>query len=148
MYAHSMHQYWAGMHTLLSVQCKLQWRHNEYDGASIHQPHDCLPDGLFRRRSRKASKLRLTGLCEWGFHRRPVNSLHKGPVTRKMFPFDDVIMITEGICVFIQRLTGTNIPTFWVLRYFATPHRQFDSLSPGDVCGFGFECIILKRNYK
>ena len=27
-----------------------------------------------------------------GIHRGPVNSLHKGPVTRKMFPFDDVIM--------------------------------------------------------
>ena len=29
-----------------------------------------------------------------GIHRRPMNSLHKGPVTRKMFPFDDVIMCT------------------------------------------------------
>ena len=28
----------------------------------------------------------------WGIHRWPVNSLHKWPVTRKMFPFDDVIM--------------------------------------------------------
>ena len=28
-----------------------------------------------------------------GIHRWPVNSPHKGPVTRKMFPFDDVIMI-------------------------------------------------------
>ena len=27
-----------------------------------------------------------------GIHRGPVNSPHKGPVTRKMFPFDDVIM--------------------------------------------------------
>ena len=27
-----------------------------------------------------------------GIHRSPVNSPHKGPVTRKMFPFDDVIM--------------------------------------------------------
>ena len=27
-----------------------------------------------------------------GIHRLPVNSPHKGPVTRKMFPFDDVIM--------------------------------------------------------
>ena len=27
-----------------------------------------------------------------GIHRRPGNSLHKGPVTWKMFPFDDVIM--------------------------------------------------------
>ena len=31
-----------------------------------------------------------------GIHREPVNSPHKGPVTRKMFPFDDVIM--NGIC--------------------------------------------------
>ena len=28
-----------------------------------------------------------------GIHRWPVNSPHKGPVSRKMFPFDDVIMI-------------------------------------------------------
>ena len=27
-----------------------------------------------------------------GIHQWPVNSPHKGPVTRKMFPFDDVIM--------------------------------------------------------
>ena len=30
-----------------------------------------------------------------GIHRGPVNSPHKWPVTRKMFPFDDVIMDTE-----------------------------------------------------
>ena len=29
-----------------------------------------------------------------GIHRWPVNSPHKGPVTRKMFPFDDIIMNT------------------------------------------------------
>ena len=28
----------------------------------------------------------------WGIHRGPVNSPHNWPVTRKMFPFDDVIM--------------------------------------------------------
>ena len=28
-----------------------------------------------------------------GIHRGPVNSLHKWPVTQKMFQFDDVIMI-------------------------------------------------------
>ena len=28
----------------------------------------------------------------WGIHRGPVNSPHKWPVTRKIFPFDDVIM--------------------------------------------------------
>ena len=34
-----------------------------------------------------------------GIHRWPVNSPHKGPVTRKMFPFDDVIMCTALLCV-------------------------------------------------
>ena len=29
----------------------------------------------------------------WGIHRGPVNSPHKWPVMRKMFPFDDVIML-------------------------------------------------------
>ena len=30
-----------------------------------------------------------------GIHRGQVNSPHKGPVTRKMFPFDDVIMVCK-----------------------------------------------------
>ena len=41
----------------------LQWRHNERDGVSIHQPRDCLLNRLLRRRSKKTSKLRVTGLC-------------------------------------------------------------------------------------
>ena len=42
----------------------LQWRHNHRDGASSHQPQDCLLNRLFRRKSKKASTLRVTGLCE------------------------------------------------------------------------------------
>ena len=41
----------------------LQWRHNERDGVWDHQPHDCLLNGLFRRKSKKTSKLCVTGLC-------------------------------------------------------------------------------------
>ena len=41
----------------------LQWRHNKRDGVSNNQPHDCLLNRLFRRRSKKTSKLRVTGLC-------------------------------------------------------------------------------------
>ena len=41
----------------------LQWRHNGHDSVSNHQPHDCLLNRLFRRRSKKTSKLRVTGLC-------------------------------------------------------------------------------------
>ena len=42
---------------------QLQWRHNGRDSLSNHQPHDCLLNRLFRRRSKKTSKLRVTGLC-------------------------------------------------------------------------------------
>ena len=41
----------------------LRWRQNERDGVSNHQSQDCLPNRLFRRRSKKTSKLRVTGLC-------------------------------------------------------------------------------------
>ena len=42
----------------------LQWRHNECDAISNHQPHDCLLNCIFRRRSKKTSNLRVTSLCE------------------------------------------------------------------------------------
>ena len=41
----------------------LRWRHNGCDSVSNHQPHDCFLNRLFRRRSKKTSKLRVTGLC-------------------------------------------------------------------------------------
>ena len=69
----------------------LLWRHNGHDGVSNHQPHDCLFNRWFRHRWKKTSKLRVTGLCQ-GNSPGPVNSPHKGSVTRKMLPFDDVIM--------------------------------------------------------
>ena len=53
-----------GIITKSQQNITLQWRHNERDGVSNHQPHDCLHNRLFRRRSKKTSKLRVTGLCE------------------------------------------------------------------------------------
>ena len=88
----SWHDYHTGPLLGLSSWCPtftLHWRHNELDGVSIHQPHDCLLSRLFGRRSKKTSKLRVTGLCAGNS---PGNSPHKAPVTRKMFPYDDVIM--------------------------------------------------------
>ena len=41
----------------------IRWHHNGRDGVSNHQPHDCLLNRLFGRRSKKTSKLRVTGLC-------------------------------------------------------------------------------------
>ena len=35
----------------------------------------------------------------WGIHQGPVNSPHQWPVTQKMFPFDDVIMIWSAFLI-------------------------------------------------
>ena len=97
--------------------CTLRWRHNERDGVWNHQPHDCLLSRLFRRRSKKTSKLRVTGLCAGNW---PVNSPHKGPVTRKLFPFDDVIMISVFTVV-----RGTPVYQVWlnILGVCASTYR-------------------------
>ena len=115
---------------LIGVSKTLQWRHNGCDGVSNHQPHDCLLKRLIRRRSKKTSKLRVTGLCA-GIHRWPVNSRHKGPVKRKMFPFDDVIMkseeihhdieITHYICKWFVMLICTHISWQWTCLNLINP---------------------------
>ena len=40
-----------------------QWHHNGHHSVSYHQPHHCLLNRLFRCRTKKTSKLRVTGLC-------------------------------------------------------------------------------------
>ena len=87
------------------------WRHNDYDGVSNHQPHGCLLNRLFRRRSKRTSKLSVTGLCV-GNSPGPVNSPRKGPVTRKIFPFDAVIMLIGNLGMGDGR--GAHIDVFKV----------------------------------
>ena len=85
---HVSHEWCLGYSISSCIGSTLQWRHNGRHGVSNHQPHHCLLNRLFGRRSNKISKLRLCAGNSPG----PVNSPPKGSVTRKMFPFDDVIM--------------------------------------------------------
>ena len=72
-------------------QCAaLQWCQNECDGISNHWRLDCLFNCLFRCTSKKSSSVSLAFVR--GIHQWPVNSLHKRPVTWKMFPFGYIIM--------------------------------------------------------
>ena len=93
----------------------LQWRHNERSGVSNHQPHDCLLNRLFKRRSKKTSTLRVTGLCTGNS---PVTGEFPAqrPVTRKMFPFDDVIM--KFTCSFLCSIAIEFQPS-WTLSRFS-----------------------------
>ena len=104
----------------------LRWRQNGRDSVSNHQPHDCLLNRLFRSRSKKTSKLRVTGLCAgnspgtgefpaqmasyaenvsiwWRHH---VLNLFlcstTGAVTLTTFPFK---YLTDGVIYSIQNIT-------------------------------------------
>ena len=73
---------------------------------------------LFGRKSKKTSKLRVTGLCA-GNSPGTGESPHKWPLTRRMFPFDDVTMsYLQGSYVtlvlessFQPLLTVSNMPS-------------------------------------
>ena len=83
------HSLWSKMtdryvHRLAKRSFSLHWRHNKHDGVLNRQPSDCLLNRLFKTQIKGNIKA----------HRWPVNFPHKGPVMRKMFSFDDVIMTT------------------------------------------------------
>ena len=89
----------------------LRWRHNWRDNVSNHQSHDRPLNRLFIRRSKKTSRLRVSGLYA-GKSPGPVNSPHKWPVTRKMFPFDDVIMKSNKL----QNCMLLKLPNTYTMR--------------------------------
>ena len=88
--------------TLVFQHCcitTLLWHHNGCDGVSNYLSHHCLLNRLFRHRSKKTSKLHATGFCAGnslvtdGFCMVTGEFPYKGPVTQRMSPSDDVIMM-------------------------------------------------------
>ena len=79
----------------------LQRRHNERDGVSNYRSLDYLLKRLFRRRSKKTSKLHVAGLCE-GNSQMTGEILAQRASNAEMFPLDDVIMPW----LFVKGITG------------------------------------------
>ena len=83
----SKHEYeLAGLLHHHVCRISLQWRHNERDVVSSHRRLDCLLSRLFRHRSKKTQKLRVTGLCEGNspvtgeFPAQRVSNAENGPI--------------------------------------------------------------------
>ena len=84
----------------------LQWRHS----------------GANQRKHQSSSSLAFVR----GMHRWPVNSPHKGPVPRKMFPFDDVIMNkwpNAQLHLYRINLKAKKTQCNWNMSYAITNHR-------------------------
>ena len=68
----------------------LQWHHDERDKiTSVAIVCSTIYSGADQRKHQTSASLAFVR----GIHRWPVNSPHKVPVTRKMLPFDNVIML-------------------------------------------------------
>ena len=125
-----------------------QWRHNERDGVSNHQPHDCMLNRLFRRRSKKISKPCFTGFCEgnspvndefpaqhliqnfcsWWRHQMETSSVllaicvGNSPVTGK-FPAQRPV--TRSFDIFFHLRLNKQLSTQSSGWWFETPSRPF-----------------------
>ena len=75
---------------------------------------------FFRLRPKKTWKFCVTGLCDGNSPVWPMNSPHKRPVMRKMFPFDDVIMeraVLHSLVQYImQHCNGINYNQTFISR--------------------------------
>ena len=110
-----------------SVQlASLQWRHNDRDGVSNNQHHDFLLtqpfiQGADQRKYQSSASLAFV----WGIHWWPVNSPHERPVTRKLFQFDDVIML-----LLVQILKVTDWYTILNMQAMVNPFNPHPVMSP------------------
>ena len=124
----------------------LQWSHNGCDGVSNHQHRQCLLNRLFRRRSKKTPKLRVTGLYRSGEFPAQVAS------NTKKIKFDDVIIMNASINILISERYFKNIKrpfthvvyirVLGICQRFDTPRRPYDDVikwkhfrATGPLCG-------------
>ena len=89
----------------------------------------------------------------WGIHRGPVNSPHKWPVKRKMYPVDDVIMFRVPLFSYrctlthekpVQRDNGCWIPHMMVGRIGRPMQYDFHKLLQQLVHRDNLEIIWIK----
>ena len=133
----------------------LQLSHNRSNGVLNYQHHDC----LLRRRSKKhQSSASLAYVRE--IHRWPVNSAHKGPVTYKMYPFDDFIVWNIYFILMVTVNRNFSEQALYIHDAFSQRQRSCSGIihcSPTAMlhicinhCTFWFETttIHLRKNWK
>ena len=96
---------------------------------SITSVYSTIYSGTDQRKHQSSASLAFVR----GIHRWPMNSPHKGPVTQKMFPFDDVIMVTSIWCMYLRQVFVKH-----------TIDRQ--NLTEYNVRHFGRRCLYLETS--
>ena len=93
----------------------LQWRHTTIASqiTSLTIVYSTVYSGVDQGKHQSSASLAFV----WGIHRWPVNSPHKWPVTRKMFPFDDVIMLMMDVYMAYVRIGGMMSQIIWFISF-------------------------------
>ena len=122
----------------------LHWRHDGRDGVSNHQLHDCLLNCLFRRRSKKISKIRVTGLCAGNspvtgkFPTRMASNAENGSiwwshhVYRKwLCPMTHNISVQRGLQGMRENIIHTHTHTYiYMVTWDYTIHDSNEMIKP------------------
>ena len=77
---------------------------------SVSIVHSTVCSGADRRKHQSPASLAFVRRI----HRWPVNSPHKGTVTRKLFPFDDVIMVVRERAISILITHASLFSSYWL----------------------------------
>ena len=101
---------------------------------SVTIAYSTVYSGTYQRYHQSSASLAFV----WGIHRWTVNSLHKGPVTRKLFPFDDVIMM--WLYHQIMFCMGQLCDSVMILYPFSH-HWEFVYV---DLSRYAWKCLIYK----
>ena len=105
----------------ISAWLSLQWRHNECNAVSNYQLHDCLLNHLFRRISKKTSKLGVDGLC-----------VGNSPATDEFPP--QRASNAENVSTWCRHhvLSSANVVTWmvWAKSVSTTPEQNTTMLKP------------------
>ena len=98
-----------------------RWRHNNYSDVimGIAIVYSTVYSGADQRKHQTSAPLAFVR----GIHRWPVNSPRKWPVTRKIFPFDDVIMDKGRWRHNIKRLSALISLCEWSRLLMDSPHK-------------------------
>ena len=142
----------------------LQWHHNGRAGVSNDQPHDCIFNRLFRCRSKKTSKLRVTGICVGNspvtgeFPAQMASNAenvsiwwhHHGNTTRK-FPVWHVQPLSFAVS-FVSAFFCKNIYTYFHTECYFVVYKQWNTgahTSSKISCSFAFiNVYILNDSYR
>ena len=100
----------------------LQWRHDEHDSVSNHRRLDCLLHHMFRRRSKKTSKCRVTGFCEGNPSVTGGFDLMTSSCCSTVLKVRRQPTTWTNAYELIIALLGTNVSVIWVKHFLWKKH--------------------------